>query len=126
MPKSTKTNVKQMVEELLAIQTVVERYHHLQKNIKAAMEQLNLNEVEVDAGRVVISTAERMTIDPTIARRVLGDALANKVIKVKEVVSSRFVKAFAEVGDISEAQLYDLQGRAEKKTVVRLHIRPLK
>lgn len=127
MAKVTKTQLKQMAEELLAIQPVVERSRHLESEIKDAMRRLSMDEVEVaQQGRIFISVSERMTVAPKLARDVLGLDLAGKVIKVKESVSNILVKAFFEAGEITDTQMGELRERAKKTTVVNLHIRPLK
>lgn len=127
MAKVTKTQLRQMIEELLTIQPVIERSRHLETEIKNAMRRLSLDEVEVaQQGRVFISTSERMTVAPKLARDVLGLDLAGKVIKVKESVSNILVKAFFEAGEITGAQMDELRKKAQKTTVVNLHIRPLK
>lgn len=126
MANVTKTQLKQMTEELLTIQPVVERSRHLETEIKNAMRRLDMDEVEVEKGRVFISASDRMTVVPKLARDVLGLDLASKVIKVKESVSNILVKAFFEAGEITSAQMAELREKAQKTTVVNLHVRPLK
>lgn len=126
MARYSKTKTQQMVEELLTIQPVFERYRHLEKELKTALVKLKLDEIETDKGRVFISTSERMVLDPAIARSELGNDLAKKIIKVTESVSNPLLKAFHSVGEITDTQMEKLRKRAEKKRVVSLHVRPLK
>jgi Holliday junction resolvasome RuvABC endonuclease subunit len=127
MARLTKTQARQMVEELLALRPAFERYQELEQAVKQAMKRLKTASIEVeDKGRVFVSLSERMTLDPTIARQVLGGELAQKIIKITETVSNPLLKALAEMGDISEEQMDDLRIRAEKTQVVSLHVRPLK
>lgn len=126
MTKPTKAQTVQMIDELLSLQPVVERYRLLETDIKAAMRMLEMAEVETRSGRVFISVSERMAIEPKIVRDVLGLDLAGKIIKVKESVSNKLLVAFREVGDISEAQMDELRKKAKKTVVTNLHVRPLK
>lgn len=126
MAKPTVSQTKQMVEELLNLQAAFERYKDLEKQVKANMVALKYKEFEIaGAGRVFISESERVTISPALARDIL-DALADKVIQVKESVSNSLIKAFVEVGDIDEGQRQRLLDEAEKTPIVSLYVRPLK
>lgn len=126
MTKPTKTQTVQMIDELLSLQPVVERYKFLEGEIKAAMRMLEMSEVETRKGRVFISVSERMTVSPALARNLLGLDLAGKIIKTRESVSNKLLVAFHEVGDISEAQMDELRQKAKKTVVTNLHVRPLK
>lgn len=126
MTKPTKRQATQMTEELLTIRPMVERYKFLEGEIKAAMRILEMTEIESKMGRVFISTSERMKIEPSVVRDVLGLDLASKVVQAKEVVSNKLLSAFHEVGDISESQMDRLRRRAKRTQVTNLHVRPLK
>lgn len=124
--KITKSQALQMAEELVTLQPMVERYKVLEAELKTTMQHLELDGIETRTGRIKMSVTERMTISPATARHVLGEEMARKVIQVKETVSSRLLKTFHEVGDVTAGQMDDLNGQAKKSTVIRLHIRPLK
>lgn len=126
MVKLTKSQVKQMADELLAIQPVAARYGELEKQLKAAMVDLAMPEIEVDGkGRIFISTSERTTITPDLARQVLG-ALANKVIEIKESVSNKLVEALVKMGELDHDTHEQLLAGAVKTLVTNLYVRPLK
>jgi hypothetical protein len=115
-----------MAEELLAIQPVAEHYAEMEKQLKGAMVDLAMPEIVVAGkGRVFISTSERTTITPDLARQVLG-ALANKVIEVKESVSNKLVEALVKMGEIDKSTQEQLQAGAIKTPVTALYVRPLK
>lgn len=127
MPRRyTKAKTKQVIQELLTLQPAMERYRHLEQEVKTALTALKQDEMTVEAGRVFISASERMTLDPSVARVVLGPDLAQKVIKVTETISNPLLKALYEMGDISDDQMDDLRNQAEKKQIISLHVRPLK
>ncbi len=126
MAKLTKGQVKQMAEELLAIQPMAERAAELEKQLKAAMVDLEMLEVAfAGKGRVFVSTSERMTITPDLARRVLG-ALADKVIEVKETVSNKLLESLVQMGDLKPEVHERLKAGAIKTPVTALYVRPLK
>jgi hypothetical protein len=126
MGKPTKSQVKQMAEELLSIKVVSDRYAYLEKRLKAAMVELEMEEIPIRGqGRVFISTSERVTFAPDLARDVLG-ALAEKVIEVKESVSNKLVEALVKTGDIGQAEHEQLLAGAKKSDRVSLYVRPLK
>lgn len=123
----TVSQTKQMVEELLNLRAAYERYQELETQVKANMVQLKYKEIDVPGlGRVFIAQSERITVSPDMARDELGEMLAKKLIRIKEYVPNQLIKAFFEVGDISEAQREKLLARAEKTPVVSLYVRPLK
>jgi hypothetical protein len=126
MGKLTKSQVKQMAEELLSIKTVADRYSYLEKRLKSAMVELEIEEIPIKSkGRVFISTSERISIDPDLARDVLG-AVAGKIIEVKETVSNKLLEALVKMGDISGDQQEQLIAGAKKTGVTSLYVRPLK
>ena len=125
--KLTKAALEGMVEELLNLRLVVERYEYLQGRVKYGMVALDEKEIEVaGSGRVFVAQSERVVVSPGLARDVLGDELAEKLIRVKESVPNALINAFAEVGDLSEGQHEALLQGAEKTPVVNLYVRPLK
>ena len=126
MPKFSKGQVEQMAEELLALRGIYERYQQLEKQLKASMAALEIAEFDLPSGRLFISTSETATVSPAAARSVLGEERAAKVIKRRESVVNRLLEAFVEAGEISEQEWVDLLARAETRSVVRLHVRPLK
>jgi hypothetical protein len=114
-----------MAEELLNLHQAVERYKELEGLIKTGLQQLKHKEIATDKGRVFISTSERVSVSADLAREVLGpDAV--RIIRIKEVVPNELIKAFVEVGDISQEQRDRLMAGAEKTPVVSLYVRPLK
>jgi hypothetical protein len=126
MGKPTKSQVKQMTEELLSIKSVADRYSYLEKRLKSSMLELGMAEIQVKGkGRVFISTSERVTFMPDLARDILG-ALAEKVIEVKESVSNKLVEALVKTGDIGQAEHEQLLAGAKKSDRVSLYVRPLK
>ena len=119
----SKPQARQMAEELLALKPMVERYRELEKALKQALPALDMTEVETAKGRVFISISERRFVDPALAQRTLGDALAEKVVQIKRSVSLKLLDAFVEVGDISPETYAEL---VETRQTVALHIRPLR
>lgn len=124
--KVTVKSLRAMADELIDLQAAVERYKELEALIKTGLQELKFNEVATDRGRVFISVSERVTVSPELAWEVLSEALARKVIQVKESVPNDLIKAFVQVGEISEAQRERLMAGADKTPVVSLHVRPLK
>jgi hypothetical protein len=115
-----------MAEELLSLKSQADRYAYLEKCLKSAMVELEMGEIPVKGkGRVFISTSERVTFTPDLARDVLG-ALAEKVIETKESVSNKLVEALVKIGDIGEAEHEQLLAGAKKTPTVSLYVRPLK
>ena len=126
MVKSTKARTEALAEELLLLQPIVERYKRLEGEIKRAMVELEIPEINVrGSGRVFISTSERITISPDLAREVLS-AVANKIIEVREAVSNKLVEALVKTGDITSDEHEQLLVGAKRRPVVSLHVRPLK
>jgi hypothetical protein len=126
MAKLTKSQVRQMAEELLSNKSVADRYAYLEKRVKAAMVELEMPEIEVKGkGRVFISTSERVNFTPDLARDVLG-SLAEKVIEIKESVSNKLVEALVKIGDIGQTEHEQLLAGAKKTDVISLYVRPLK
>lgn len=127
MPRRyTKAKTRQMIQELLSLQPAVERYRCLEQEVKAALIALKRDEMTVEAGRVFVTSSERMSLSPAVAKKILSTALADKIIKITEVVSNPLLTALHEMGDISDEQMNDLREQAEKKQIVSLHVRPLK
>jgi hypothetical protein len=125
--KPTVAKLKQMVEELLTIQAVAERYAALEKQVKADMVALKWKEVDAPGkGRVFISESTRVTIPPALAENKLGADLASKIIQVKRSVSNKLFDAFFQAGEISQAQKDEIERQAERTPVVSLYVRPLK
>jgi polyhydroxyalkanoate synthesis regulator phasin len=123
--KMTKSQARQLAEELLNIRSFYERYQEAEKQLKAAMVELGLEEIKVPhRGRVFVSTSQRVSIAPDLARDVLG-ALANKIIEVKESVSNKLLDALVTTGDIEKDQQEQLVAGAKKTDVVSLYVRPL-
>jgi polyhydroxyalkanoate synthesis regulator phasin len=121
----TKSQARQLAEELLNIRSIYERYQEAEKQLKAGMAELGLDEIKVQhRGRVFISTSQRVSIAPDLARDVLG-ALANKIIEVKESVSNKLLDALVSTGDIERDQQEQLIAGAKKTDVVSLYVRPL-
>lgn len=126
MAKITKSQTRQMAEELLSIKSVADRYKEIEKELKGAMVALDMKEIEVPgSGRVFVSTSERVSVSPALARDVLG-AMANKIIEVKESVSNRLLSALVATGDISGDEHEQLLAGADKRAVTSLYVRPLK
>lgn len=124
--KMTVKTIRAMVEELLDIQAAHERYQELEQKVKTGLVELKHTEVIIpDRGRVFISTSERVTVSPDLAKEVLGP-IAPQVIRIKETVPNELLKAFVEVGDIKPDERERLMAGAEKQTVISLHVRPLK
>lgn len=117
--------VKQLVEELLSLKPMADRYKELEAQVKDGMQTIKWAEVESDKGRVFISESERITVTPEIAREILGTDFAAKIIQVKESVPNNLIKAFVEVGEINEKQRDELMSLAQRTQVVNLHVRPL-
>ena len=65
------------------------------------------------------------TITPEMAREILGTDFAAKLIQVKESVPNNLIKAFVEVGEISDQDRERLLEMAQRTQVVSLHVRPL-
>lgn len=125
MAKVTKTQARQMAEELLCIRSVYDRYLALEKELKEAMVELEMEEIKLrQYGRVFISRSERISIAPDFARDVLG-AVANKIIEIKESVSNKLLEALVKTGDISGDQQEQLIAGAKKTPVTSLYVRPL-
>jgi hypothetical protein len=123
--KPTVSALRQMVEELLGLHAAVERYGELESAIKSGMLDLKYKEITTAKGRVFISVSERVAVSPDLAREVLKSG-ALRIIRTKEYVPNELIKAFCEVGDITEAQRAALLAGAQKTPVTALHVRPLK
>lgn len=126
MARPTKGQVKTAIEELLRLQPLVDRFEELDQFVRQGMVELGMVEVVCDAGRVFVSASERMTIAPDLARNVLGEEMAEKIIRRKETVANPLLAALHELGEVTDGQMDDLREKAEKRTVISLHIRPLK
>jgi len=125
--KPTLRQVRQMVEELLTLAPVYERYKLLEKAIKGDLVELKHTEVEIAGkGRVFISQGERVTVPIKVAVDALGEDLASRVIVTKRFVSNDIVAAFVKAEEISQEQREKLLKGAERKTVTSLYVRPLK
>jgi hypothetical protein len=126
MARVTKAQTRQMAEELLSIKAMADRYKDLEKQLKTAMVTLKMDEIEIQGhGRVFVSTSQRISIAPGLARDVLG-AVANKIIEIKESVSNRLLEALVTTGDISGDENEQLLAGAKKTDVISLYVRPLK
>lgn len=124
--KLTKAETRAMAEELLTIKAMYDRYKELEKRLKEAMVTLEMEEIKVDGtGRVFISVSQRISIEPSLARDILG-AMANKIIEIRESVSNRLLQALVETGDIAKEEQGQLLAGAKKSNVVSLYVRPLK
>lgn len=127
MAKTTVKQLKQMVEELLHLAPLYERYKELEKSVKTGLVEVKYKEMEVDGkGRVFISQTERVTVSPELAIDVLGETLANKIIVIKKSVPNDILKAFVKAGEISEPDRDKLLEQAKRSPVVSLYVRPLK
>lgn len=126
MPKLTRKALKQKAEELVRLKPLVEQYKKLEQELKAGLHQLGLDNVEVTNGQVKISTATLLTISPELATDVLGTHRANKIIQIKKSVPNSILKAFVKADEISNQEWSQLQQNGQKKTIIRLHVRPLK
>jgi len=127
MAKPTVAGLNQMVDELLTIKAVADRYEKLKSQIKADMLALQKKEVAVAGkGRVFITPSEKVEYPIALANDVLGTELAEKVIQVRRWISNELVEAFIKAGEISEKQAAKLDAGAEKTPVASLYIRPLK
>lgn len=126
MARVTKAQTRQMAEELLSIKAIADRYKVLEGDLKTAMVTLKMDEIEIQGhGRVFVSTSQRLSIDPGLARDVLG-AVANKIIEIKESVSNKLLEALVATRDISSGEYEQLLAGAKKTDVVSLYVRPLK
>ncbi|HEX9925295.1 MAG TPA: hypothetical protein VGD99_21745 [Anaerolineae bacterium] len=127
MAKPTVSQTKQMVEELLNLQSSFERYRELEKQVKANLVALKYHEISIPGrGRVFISESHRVAIPVGLAEFELGDAMAAKIIQVKKSVSNKLFEAFVEAGEISQAKRDRILAQAERTPVVSLYVRPLK
>jgi hypothetical protein len=124
--KSTVAGLKKKTAELIELRAAYERYQRLEFEIKRDLVELDLNELQVKAGRVFISRGERVTVPPEVAIEVLGKLPAQEVIVTKRTVSNDILKAFVAAGKISPEQREKLLAGAEKTPTIALHIRPLK
>jgi hypothetical protein len=116
-----------MVEELLTLAPVYERYKLLEKAIKGDLVELKHTEVEIAGkGRVFISQGERVTVPIKVAVDALGEDLASRVIVTKRFVSNDIVAAFVKAEEISQEQREKLLKGAERQPVTSLYVRPLK
>lgn len=126
MAKITKSQTRQLAEELLSIKSVADRYKEIEKELKERMVTLDMKEIEIPGqGRVFVSSSERVSVPPDLARDVLG-AVANKIIEIKESVSNRLLSALVETGDISGDEHEQLLAGADRRAVTSLYVRPLK
>ncbi len=126
MARTTISQLRQMVEELLSLAPLAERYTEIEKAVKAGLVEVKYKDLDIPGkGRVFISQSERVTVPPEVAVDVLGDSLASKVIVVKRAVSNDILKAFVKAGEISESQREQLLERADKSPIVNLYVRPL-
>jgi hypothetical protein len=126
MGKPTKSQARQMAEELLSIKSVADRYVYLEKRLKPMMVDLEMPEIEIAGkGRVFVATSQRISVAPELARDVLG-SLANKIIEIRESVSNKLLEALVATGDIDGDQHSQLLTGAKKTDVVSLYVRPLK
>lgn len=126
MAKPTKTQLNQMVDELLTIAAIYDRYRLLEKQVKEGMDTLDLTEIEVAGkGRVFISESVRTTIPVEVAVDVLGQKLARKITQVKRSISKRLFDAFCEAGEIEDALQEAVLERSEHRRAVSLYVRPL-
>jgi hypothetical protein len=123
----TVSGLKKLAAELLELRPAVDRYDELATEIKAGLVKLKYKELDLgDQGRVFISTSEKVTITPALARDELGQKLADKIIQVKETVSNDILAAFVKAGEISQEKYERLLEKAEKTPATSLHVRPLK
>lgn len=126
MARVTKSQTEQLAEELISIKPIADRYKEIEKELKERMVTLKMDEIKVAGhGRVFISSSERISIAPDLARDVLG-TLANKIIEIKESVSNRLLQALVDTGDISGDEHEQLLAGAKKTNAVSLYVRPLK
>jgi hypothetical protein len=123
----TKTRMRTLAEELLNIRSIYDRYRVVEKELKEGMAQLGmLKPIEIEGrGNVFISQFEMTSYEPDLARSVLGEELAGKVIEVKESVKNDLVKALVKTGDISEEAFKRLDEGAKKTPRINLYVRPL-
>lgn len=126
MGRLTASQLRQMVEELLTLAPIYERYRELEKEVKAGLVRLSWNELDVPGkGRVFISQSERVTISPELAIEVLGEEMARRVTVIKKSVPNSVIKAFVEAGEISEEERRRLLEQADKSPIINLYVRPL-
>lgn len=127
---SSNVTVKQLkmeAAELLRLQPMLNRYKELEQALREGMMAINFTDISVPgSGRVFCKETERITVEPAVVRAVIGEQRAEKVIQKKESVPNRLLSAFAEVGDISGAEMDQILAEAERTTVVNLYVRPLK
>lgn len=126
MARLTKSQVEQMVDELIHLQPLVERYKSLEKEVKAGLRQFKSQEVVAKQGRAFISISERISISPETARTVLDSELASKIIEIRESVPDKRVQALVDTEIISQEQYDKLLEQAKRTPVVSLYVRPLK
>lgn len=128
MANPTVKGLKAAVAEFLSLVEAVKRYGELEAQIKADMTALKFKEMEAGgpaAGRVFISTSDRVSLTPEQAINELGEVLAERVIVTKRSVSNDLIGACVKAGVISEVQRDRLFAMANKTVVTRLHVRPL-
>lgn len=127
MARPTVRDLKKKVAELLELRQVHDRYKELEAEVKSDMVKLKYREVDLkEAGRVRISTSERVTVSEALAIKELGATLAGKVTVVKRSVSNELLKAFVKAEEIKAEQYEALMEKAEKTPVTSLYVRPLK
>lgn len=124
MPKLTKAQCELLVDEIIHLQEVVDRYKEIQNLLKENLPRFKDQAVATDKGRAFVVTSKRIVIPAEAADEVLGLDLASKVIK--RSVSNKQVEALVTTGDIQESSYAQLLARAEHKSVASLYVRPLK
>jgi len=112
-----------MVAEMLALQPVARRLEELNKQIKAHMDILNVDQVATEAGEVKLVVSETLMVEPAVATSVLGVGRVDKVLKVRKSVSTKLLKAFVEAGEFTDGEFAEIQSMAEQKRSLRLLIK---
>lgn len=126
MARTTISQLRQMVEELLSLAPLAERYRELEKAVKAGLVEVKYKDLDIPGkGRVFISQSERVTISPELAIEVLGEEMARRVTVIKKSVPNSVIKAFVEAGEISEEERRRLLEQADKSPIINLYVRPL-
>jgi hypothetical protein len=126
MARVTAKQLREKATQIILLKAAYDQYKALEDELKTGMLEINFKEIDLgEAGRVFVSTSERITVSPELALETLGPKLAAKIIQIKKSVPNNLIKAFFEVGDICEGQRDDLLAKAEKTSVTSLYVRPL-
>lgn len=126
MPKLTKAQCEELVDEIIGLQDAADRYKEIEKLLKENLGRFADNGVATNKGRAFVSISERVEVPVEVAREILGPVLAKKIIEIKESVINKRVEALVDTGDINDEQHRQMLELAKRKPITSLYIRPLK